>query len=149
MAKKAENLKQPPKPSLDIAGVSGSVLVENSNYSIGEYFNEQQIREIHKLELSINHLGVITWKLYDSNYNHRVKWMNGEIREVKNYYLCVTCYYPNIKFAEWGKYTHKTNTYRVAESLGFESPRKMADYLISTYKNGFKGQLISFAVMGF
>jgi len=146
MNKALNNTETPP---CFIHGVSCSVLIENSNYLIGEYFNKQKIVEIHKLELSINHLGVITWKLYNSNYNYLVKWMNGEIREVKDFYFCSTCYYPDIKFAEWGKYTHKTNTYRVAESLGFESPRKMADYLISTYKNGFKGQLISFAVIGF
>jgi len=136
-------------PTLPIHGVMGSVLIENGNYKVGDNYDNFTISEVHKLELTINNLGVITWLLYDSKNNHRVKWMNGEIKEVKNYHLCSTCYYLETKFSEWGKYTHKTTEYRIAESLGFESPRKMADYLISSYKNGFNGQIISFSVMDF
>lgn len=132
------------KPQLNIPVVMGSVLIENGNYSVGDNYDDVEIKEVHNLELLINHLGVITWYLHNSKQPHHIYWMNGEIREVKEYHFCSTAYYPNTKFIDWGKYLHKTLQYRIAEDLGFDSPKEMANYLIEKYKNGFSGQIISF-----
>jgi hypothetical protein len=124
--------------------VRRSALAENASYKVGDLHDNREIKTVYELKLYINHLGVISWYLYGSNQPHRTKWMNGEVKEIHDYHFCATAYYSDIKFSDWGKYTHKTLQYKIAENCGFESPRAFADYLIGKYKIGFKGQLVSF-----
>lgn len=125
--------------------VSGSALIEEGTYKVGDFHNGNEIKTVYELELYFNKLGVISWHLYGSKYPHRTKWINGEIKETHNYHFCQTAFYPNTLFKDWGKFLHKTLQYEIAENCGFESPRAFADYLINQYGNGFSGQLVSFS----
>lgn len=126
-----------------------SVLIKDQSLLVGDLYEGREIKEVHKLELFINRLCVLSWYVYGSKIPHTTKWLDGTVKETHDYHFSSSAFYPDTLFSQWGKYLHKCLSYKIGEDCGFDSPRIFADFLISKYSDGFSGCIISFEIVNY